>query len=423
MSIQPKQTHKLTQPVTIIFIAIIIATLLFINRPEQDKQSLPETPISLEAYSVFSETVEMSIQSQGMVQPSTETLLAAEVQGRIIEVGENFVAGGKISQGDTLLRIDDLAYRTAVIRAKAALAQAETELAEERGRAEVAFQDWSRHKKNSSRSEQAKQLALREPQINESIAKLNAAKADLEHAREQLKRTNVIAPYDGIIKNRFVDLGQHVSLGMNLGLCFSTEKAKVRLPIAEHKLELIDLKQSGDSSPEIILSVDLPQSSHQWSARLSHSEGVIDERNRMLYLIAEIIDPYQLKNPNNNPPLRIGTFVSAKIFGKKIDEIFRIPQTVLQPDDSVWIIGDDGKLERRAINIIMTDSEYAFINEGLYEKDKIASGYVESSVLGREVNVARLIKIPNLSPQTSINSQSLTENNFSSLKTLSADTL
>ena len=210
---------------------------------------------------------------------------------------------------------------------------------------------------------------------------------------------------------------------MNLGLCFSTEKAKVRLPIAEHKLDLIDLKHNSDPSSDIILSVDLPQSSHQWSAKLSHSESVIDERNRMLYLVAEIIDPYQLRKPNNNPPLRIGTFVSAKIFGKKIDGVFRIPQTVLQPDDSVWIISDDGKLQRRVVNIIMADDEYAFINKGLYEKDKIASGYIESSVLGRKVKIARLIKIPRLSLQTSINSQTLTDNNVSSLKSLPADAL
>ena len=100
MSILDKQTQKKSQPVFIVFIAIIIAMLLFINRSEQDKQSLPEAPISLEAYSVYSETVAMSIQSQGMVQPSTETLLVAEVQGRITEVGEDFVAGGKISKGD-----------------------------------------------------------------------------------------------------------------------------------------------------------------------------------------------------------------------------------------------------------------------------------------------------------------------------------
>ena len=142
---------------------------------------------------------------------------------------------------------------------------------------------------------------------------------------EQLKRTNVLAPYDGIIKNRFVDLGQHVSLGMNLGQCFSTEKAKVRLPIAEHKLDLIDLENNGDLTSEIILSVDLPQSSHQWSARLSHSERVIDERNRILYLVAEIIDPYQLKNLTIIIRYVSEPLSALKFLGKKLKEFSYSP--------------------------------------------------------------------------------------------------
>ena len=246
-----------------------------------------------------------------------------------------------------------------MVRAEAALAQAKTQLAEERGRADVAFRDWSRHQKNNNRSEEAKQLALREPQITEAIAILNAAKADLEQANEQLKRTDIIAPYDGLVRSRMVDLGQHVSLGMNLGLYFSTEKAEVRLPIAEHKLALLEMDRKDHSPSEIILSIDLPQSSPQWSAKLSRAESVIDERNRMLYLVAEILDPYQLKSSDKKLPLRVGSFVSAKIIGKKIDNVFRVPQAVIQSDDSVWIINDNGQSQRREIKIIMTDSDYA----------------------------------------------------------------
>ncbi|MDG2472162.1 MAG: efflux RND transporter periplasmic adaptor subunit [Pseudomonadales bacterium] len=409
MSIQAKQLYPLIQPIVIVIIAIGIAIMLYISRPEQEKQALPETPLSLDAYSVFGETVTMSIQSQGMVQASTETLLAAEVQGRIIEVGENFVAGAQVSRGEILLKIDDLSYRTAVVRAEAALAQAKTQLAEERGRADVAFRDWSRHQKNNNRSEEAKQLALREPQITEAIAILNAAKADLEQANEQLKRTDIIAPYDGLVRSRMVDLGQHVSLGMNLGLYFSTEKAEVRLPIAEHKLALLEMDRKDHSPSEIILSIDLPQSSPQWSAKLSRAESVIDERNRMLYLVAEILDPYQLKSSDKKLPLRVGSFVSAKIIGKKIDNVFRVPQAVIQSDDSVWIINDNGQLQRREIKIIMTDSDYAFISKGLSDNDKIASGYIDPSVSGRQVNIAQLIKLTPRSPKATTNSPSLTE--------------
>ena len=49
-----------------------------------------------------------------------------------------------------------------------------------------------------------------------------------------------------------VNLGQHVSLGMNLGLCFSTAKAEVRLPIAEHQLSLLNIDQDNQSKSEII---------------------------------------------------------------------------------------------------------------------------------------------------------------------------
>ena len=102
-----------------------------------------------------------------------------------------------------------------------------------------------------------------------------------------------------------------------------------------------------DSSPsKIILSIDSPQSSQQWLAELSRAESVIDERNRMLYLVAEILDPYQLKSSNKKPPLRVGSFVSAKIIGKKIDNVFRVPQAVIQSDNSVWIINKNGQLHR-----------------------------------------------------------------------------
>jgi multidrug efflux pump subunit AcrA (membrane-fusion protein) len=181
-----------------------------------------------------------------------------------------------------------------------------------------------------------------------------------------------------------------------------------------------------DSSPsKIILSIDSPQSSQQWLAELSRAESVIDERNRMLYLVAEILDPYQLKSSDKKPPLRVGSFVSAKIIGKKIDNVFRVPQAVIQSDNSVWIINKNGQLHRREINIIMTDGDYAFVSKGLYDNDKIASGYIDPSVSGRKVNIAQLIKLTPLSPQATGNSQSLTDisTNTSSSASLSTGTL
>jgi RND family efflux transporter MFP subunit len=394
------RSHKAFRPLAIIAIAIVASYLLYISRPEQVQQAQPKSRLFIDAVEVQSATRQITISSQGTVLPRTETELSSEVQGRVIAVADHFVAGGFVQQGDLLLRIDDLEYRTAVARAQAAVAASNTRLAEERGRADVAYQDWLRYNKEGKRSAQAKSLALREPQIAEASANLYAAKADLAKAEENLARTQVIAPYDGLIRQRSVDLGQHVSVGMALGICFSTGQVEVRLPVAESKLSLLALpsanKQATQNTP-IQLTVSLNNIDHHWQAQLVRVESVIDDRSRMLHLVASVDDPYQLKSPQaetNKPLLRVGTFVSALITGKALDNIVRIPHDVLQTDSTVWLIDSNGQLQRRAVNIIANDNTYAYVDSGLASGDKIAIGYIDSGNIGNQVSIAKLIKLP-----------------------------
>ena len=396
--------RKAFRPIAIIFIALAVSYLLYLSKPESVQQTQEKMRLLIDAVEVQSETRQITVDSQGSVLPSTETELSSAVQGRIIEVADNFVAGGFVQQGDLLLRIDDLSYRTALARAQASVAAANTRLVEERGRADVAYQDWLRYKKEGKRSAEAKSLALREPQIAEASANLHAAKADLAKAEEDLARTNVIAPYDGLVRQRNVDVGQHVAIGTVLGVCFATNKIEVRLPVAEHKLALLALPAPGKKTTQatpIKLTVSLNKTEHHWLADLTRVESVIDDRSRMLYLVATVSDPYQLKKQHaNKPPLRVGTFVNAKISGKSLADIVRIPHDVLQTDSTVWLIDSNGNLQRRAVSIIANDNDYAYIDSGLASGDKIAIGYIDSGNIGSQVSVNNLIKLPkdNVSP-------------------------
>ena len=393
-------SRKALRPVAIIFIAIAVSSLLYLSRPEPMQQTPEKSRLLINAIEVQSETLQITINSQGSVLPSTETELSSEVQGRVIEVADHFVAGGFVQQGDLLLRIDDLEYRTAVARAQASVAAANTRLAEERGRADVAYQDWLRYNKEGKRSAQAKSLALREPQIAEASANLYAAKADLAKAEENLARTTVTAPYDGLVRHRSVDLGQHVSVGMALGTCFSTDQIEVRLPVPEHKLSLLALPSPGKKITQatpITLTVSLNNVDYQWQARLVRAESVVNDRSRMLYLVASVNDPYQLQTPQektNQPLLRVGTFVNALITGKTLNNIVRIPHDVLQTDSTVWLIDSNGNLSRRSVNIVANDNNYAYVESGLVTGDQIAVGYIDSGNIGNQVSIAKLIKLP-----------------------------
>ncbi len=410
-SSQSTSKRAIVTPAVILMIACAIAYALYASKPEQAQQVLEQQPMLVDAIEVFRETIQLKIITQGSVVPKTETRLSSEVQGRIIEVAENFVAGGYFKQGEMLLKIDDLEYRTALKRAHASVASSKTRLAEEQGRAEVAYQDWQRNNKGGKRTAKAKSLALRKPQIAEAQANLIAAQADLEKAQENLKRTSISAPYDGLVRSRNVDLGQHVSVGSELGLYFATDSVEVRLPVPEHKLALLDIPAASNlnQKPVLIqLSVSLNNKTFYWRAELSRVESVLDDRTRVLHVVAQVNNPYQLNNTNtqptskasassaisSNPPLRVGTFVHAEIYGKTIENIVRIPHNVLQTDNKVWLVTPEGSMYEQPVEVIANDNEYTYISSGLKDHDKIAMGYVDNSIPGTKVTIAKLIQLP-----------------------------
>ncbi len=390
---------SIVRPVAILLVAVAAATLLYLNKPEPEQQLFEPAPMLVDVLEVYSEALRLEVQSQGTVEPRTETQLSSEVRGKVIEVADNFVAGGQVSQGDVLMRIDDLEYRTAVQKARASLASARTHLAQERGRAEVALKEWRSRSSNANRSGEAKALALRKPQIAEAQANLEAAQAELAQAEENLRRTAITAPYDGMVTARSVDLGQHVQIGQALGVCFATDVAEVRLPVPEHKIGLLDL--GANSNTPIQLALTLNGATEYYPATLARVENVLDQRSRVLYVVAEVIDPYGLSEAGESQsrraaPLRVGSFVEATIAGQQRSGLIRIPNNVVQTDGTVWLIDEAGTINPRAVNIINSDRAFSYVADGIDDGDRIAMGYIDNSVPGSVATIASLTRLPPL---------------------------
>ena len=156
-----------------------ISLLLFLNRPPTDIQEPEEFSVSVDVAKVVKQDLRIQIQAQGTVTPLKETSILSEVNGRVVEVAENFNVGGFVSEGEVLLRIDPRDYQTSLLRAQAAVESAESNLAQEKGRAQVALREWQKLPKGSQRSQEAKELYLRKPQLEQAQAQLLAAQADL----------------------------------------------------------------------------------------------------------------------------------------------------------------------------------------------------------------------------------------------------
>ncbi|PLW82982.1 hypothetical protein CWI75_05990 [Kineobactrum sediminis] len=372
--------------------AIAVTLVLYFNRPPTDITEPVYVPVTVDVVVAQKETIRIPVQAQGTVSPLQETSVMAEVEGRIVEVAADFTVGSFLQAGDILLRIDPRDYETRLARARAALKSAESTLMQEQGRADVARREWEKLPAGSQRSDEARDLYLRKPQLAEAQAQLQAASADVITAQDNLDRTIVRAPYAALIRAKHSELGQYVAPGSALADLFAVDFAEVRLPIAQTRLPYLELPPlfNGDAdeyhAAPVDLYTDVGGEVYHWQGQLQRSEGVFDERSRVLFLVARVEDPYGVQTPGREP-LRIGTFVTANITGKPISGLVALPRYVLRAGDMVPVIDDNNRIRHRKITALRTGGDLVYISAGLDEGDLVILTTLDNALTGSEVSV------------------------------------
>ena len=129
---------KIGLPIIILVGAVVVASSMSALRKAPAKVEEQRLPLLVNAAVLQPEDLTYRIASQGTVSPKLETTLISEVNGRIVAVSEQFVAGGFFRKGDLLIQVEQADYLTAVKAAEAALAGATAQLEEEKARGRVA---------------------------------------------------------------------------------------------------------------------------------------------------------------------------------------------------------------------------------------------------------------------------------------------
>ncbi|WP_240221348.1 efflux RND transporter periplasmic adaptor subunit [Rheinheimera hassiensis] len=375
---------KIIVPVAVIVLAVVAAIGLASMRKPPEKKEEQRPGILVNAQQIASQDLIYRIQSQGTVRPKLETNLSSEVNGRIVEVAENFVEGGFFNQGDLLVRVEQADYLTNVKAAEASLANAQSALEEEKARGRVAEEEW-----RSFTAGKAPELGLRRPQLAGALATVRSAEAELERANRDLARTEIRAPYSGMVKSRDANLGQFISRGTSVGMIYGTDIAEIRLPLTDNDLAFLEIPDFTQNSnePEVVLTAAVAGQIMQWPARLVRTEGVLDERSRVIYAVAEVIDPYQ-RVSRKQAPLRFGRFVQAQILGDATEQVVVIPRHLLLAQQQVLVVDKDSQLQFRTVIVERSDENSAYIRSGFTDGDRLATSAIANPLAGTVVRVA-----------------------------------
>jgi RND family efflux transporter MFP subunit len=375
---------KIIVPVVVIVLAVVAAIGLASMRKPPEKKEEQRPGILVNAQQIASQDLIYRIQSQGTVRPKLETNLSSEVNGRIVEVAENFVEGGFFNQGDLLVRVEQADYLTNVKAAEASLANAQSALEEEKARGRVAEEEW-----RSFTAGKAPELGLRRPQLAGALATVRSAEAELERANRDLARTEIRAPYSGMVKSRDANLGQFISRGTSVGMIYGTDIAEIRLPLTDNDLAFLQVPDFTDNSiePEVVLTAAVAGRIMQWPAKLVRTEGVLDERSRVIYAVAEVTDPYQ-RLSQKQAPLRFGRFVQAQILGDATEQVVVIPRHLLLAQQQVLVVDKDSQLQFRPVIVERSDEHSAYIRSGFIDGDRLATSAIANPLAGTAVRVA-----------------------------------
>lgn len=369
-------------PFLIIFAFIIASNVLksMKKRPEIKKRKPPI--LSVLTTPAVTETVQLKIIVQGESQPRTEIDFVPEVAGKIVFVSPKFLTGGLFKKGDVLYRIEDADYQVSVVKAGAAVARAQQVLVRERAESDIARRDWE----DLGEGRRASNLTLRKPQLLEAQANLQSAQSDLDNARLRQSRTNVVAPFDGRVREKYADIGQYVNPGARLGRIFSTDIAEIKLALSDADLARLDLPiayiaKNRASAPNVLLSARIGGKTREWHGNIMRTAASYDPKTRSLFALVEVVDPYGKGKAAGGYPLAPGLFVDAEISGKTLGDVIIIPRDGLRPEQKVYVVSQDGSAKSIDVDVLDTNMDRAVIGSGIEEGDLVIVAPLEKSQL------------------------------------------
>lgn len=372
---------KILWPIASIIIALLVATLMLRNKPSLDAKVVEPTLLSVNAVLVEPRARQLSVRTQGSVEPVTETKLVAEVSGTINWVSPALVAGGKFDEGELLFRIDERDYRSQVGLNKAELSKAEVE----KEHNESEFRRLAQlHKKNlASRSD----LDRAGRALKVAEAHLQEMRIKVEQAERDLQRTSVYAPYAGRVRSENVDVGQFVSRGQDIASIYAFDQVEIRVPIANQQISYLDLPAgsrgqfSAEQAPLATVTASYGRSLFRWHGKLVRTAAEVDARNRMFYGFVKVSND----GADNNPPLAIGLFVNVDIAGRMVDDVVTLPRAAIRDNSQVLTIDDDNRLHFRQVEILRLEHDEVLIQGGLEAGERVCISPLQVVIDGMQV--------------------------------------
>ncbi len=378
---------------TKIIIAVIVVLILAAVIGISLKYSKPKGK-SVRATKVERKDLTSIVTANGTIQARTKVDISANIMGQITEL--NVEEGMPVKKGDLLLVIDQTRYTAAVDSRKWGLRALESELVRSSEATAQAKRDLERIERQFEENiipeaeyDRAKSLYEQNMAAEERVKRqVSQARAELTAAQDELAKTEIRAPMDGIVTRRNVERGEVVVTGTmnNPGTVLMTisdmSSVEAELEVDQTDIPLLRLGQNAsvliDAFPDTSFPgevAEIGSSPIQGASLLGGSATGTD---------------YKVKVALTEHPelLRPGLTVTADIQTSKKDNVLAIPMgaLILRNEEEKAPASGKGEGERKADEAgkIESVASRARDVEGVYvvEEGKVAFRKVTTGIKG-----------------------------------------
>lgn len=347
------------------------ALLVGKSRPSPESAPVYEPP-AVEVVAATPVVRALTVETQGTVHPRREIQLVSQVSGKVEAVSQRFAQGDFFVAGESLVKIEDVDYRLAIARAESNVAASQQVVAEEEGRTLQAKREW-----RDLGSRQANDLFLRKPQLASARAALKASEADLSAAQLNLQRTELVGPFNGRIKEKFVDVGQYIAPGTPIATVYDTDVVEVRLPLTDRQVALLDLPlhyrsdlEQGLSESPVLLRARFGNREWEWQGTVVRTDAIIDMNSRVVFAVAKVEKPFAVDLNSQRPPLSPGLFVHASISGRPLAGVTELPRSALRTDGTVMVVDAQAQAHVREVEVLQSNSSTIWL-QGLEHGEQV----------------------------------------------------
>lgn len=335
-------------------LAVLTLGLASCGGDAQSERPTAMPPVVVEIAVVEEATIDEGLDLTGQLEADESVMLRAETAGVVEMIG--FTEGEEVRRGTVLFRLRDAEQRAQLREAQAQLALTE--------------QAWGRA------AALAGSNVLSAADLDLARANRDAARARIDLAAVGVERTQIRAPFDGMLGTRLVSPGDRITDQTDLVQLDATARLKVAFTLPEHAVSLVHAGQT------VAVRVS-PFPDRVFPGTVFFVAPSLDPRNRRLSVKAGIDNPERT--------LRPGLFASVHLETARRADALVVPESAIVHDTQgpfVWRLGPDATAVRIAVGLGARRDGRVEVTTGLAAGDRVVAAGTNKVVPGRPLAAA-----------------------------------